>query len=168
MDQKSRNTLKIHKSTFCLNERLKVCSKTSCMTMTAFTQKMDQEKSKRIFQSQLYYNATNTSLLGYVKFTFGTCFYCSQCRFGSHLCEKQERNVVKKYVLLKQRRTGKICSNLLPQKSKQFVTKWQWLNSPRKCGNFFAEVPFFTPMYYMMKNSTKHTKQRKEHSNVKS
>ena len=28
-------------------------------------------------------------------------------RFGSHLCEKQERNVVKKYVLLKQRRTGK-------------------------------------------------------------
>ena len=39
-------------------------------------------------------------------------------RFGSHLCEKQERNVVKKYVLLKQRRTGKICANLLPQKSK--------------------------------------------------
>ena len=63
-------------------------------------------------------------------------------RFGSHLCEKQERNVVKKYVLLKQRRTGKICANLLPQKSKQFVTKWQWLNSTRKCGNFSPRVLF--------------------------
>ena len=68
--------------------------------------------------------------------------FLAQCRFGSHLCEKQERNVVKKYVLLKQRRTGKICANLLPQKSKQFVTKWQWLNSTRKCGNFSPRVFF--------------------------
>ena len=96
-------------------------------------------------------------------------------RFGSHLCEKQERNVVKKYVLLKQRRTGKNMREAeqltavsspraalanLPKKvkvvrDKMAMAQFQWLltdGMTRKCAsNFFAK--FRETFYSSRKNS---------------
>ena len=99
----------------------------------------DDQRWSKIFIFKMYHETPEKYLHCYRVYKSPLLCYG---RFGSHLCEKQERNVVKKYVLLKQRRTGKICANLPPPKVKVVRDKMAMAQFHKKMWQFFLRISF--------------------------